>query len=124
MVSDGWVLFEKTAEETAPGELRQLLRSLKMSTSPLPTLTTPMKVKKEEEEMEQEEPGTSKIVETPIYVKLEDNKYEYRCGNYNVTPMRSKYGMDAHIHSVHTKKALLCTFCTFSTYNLDSLNRH
>ena len=25
MVSDGWVLFEKTAEETAPGELRQLL---------------------------------------------------------------------------------------------------
>ena len=23
MVSDGWVLFEKTAEETAPGELRQ-----------------------------------------------------------------------------------------------------
>ena len=24
MVSDGWVLFEKTAEETAPGELRQL----------------------------------------------------------------------------------------------------
>ena len=30
MVSDGWVLFEKTAEETAPGELRQLLRSLKV----------------------------------------------------------------------------------------------
>ena len=73
MVSDGWVLFEKTAEETAPGELRQLLRSLKMSTTPPATPTTPMKVKKEEKEMEQE-PGTSKIVETPIYVKLEDNK--------------------------------------------------
>ena len=123
MVSDGWVLFEKMAEETAPGELRQLLRSLKMSTTPRATPTTPMKVKQEEEAMEQE-PGTSKIVETPIYVKLEDNKYEYRCGNYDVTPMKSKYGMDAHICSVHTKKALLCTFCAFSTYNLDSLNRH
>ena len=115
MVSDGWVLFEKTAEETAPGELRQLLRSLKMSTTPPATPTTPTKVKKEEEEEEKEEemeqePGTSKIVETPIYVKLEDNKYEYRCGNCDITPMRSKYGMDAHICSVHTKKALLCTF--------------
>ena len=72
----------------------------------------------------EQEPGTSKIVETPIYVKLGDNKYEYRCGNCDVTPMRSKYGMDAHIHSVHTKKALLCTCCPFSMYNLDSLNRH
>ena len=112
------------AEETAPGELRQLLRLLKMSTTPLATPTTPMKVKeeKEEEAMEQK-PGISKIVETPIYVKLGNNKYEYWCRNCDVTPMRSKYGMDAHIHSVHTKKALLCTFCPFSTYNLDSLNR-
>ena len=126
MVSDGWVLFETMAEETAPGELRQLLRSLKMSTTPLATTTTPTKVKKEEEEEEEmeQEPGTSKIVETPIYVKLEDNKYEYRCGNCDVTPMKSKYGMDAHIHSVNTKKALLCMLCPFSTYNLDSLNRH
>ena len=87
MVSDGWVLFEKMAEETAPGELRQLLRSLKMSTTPPATPTTPTKVKKEEEEEEEEmeqEPGMSKIVETPVYVKLEDNKYEYRCGNCDV----------------------------------------
>ena len=54
MVSDGWVLFEKMAEETAPGELRQLLRSLKMSTTPP---ATPTKVKKEEEEEEEEEEG-------------------------------------------------------------------
>ena len=115
MVSDGWALFEKMAEETAPGELRQLLRSLKMSTTPPATWTTPTKVKKEEEEeaMEQE-PGTSKIVETPIYVNLRDSKYEYRCGNCDVTPMKSKHGMDAHICSVHTKKALLCQFCAFS----------
>ena len=50
MVSDGWVLFEKTAEETALGELRQLLQSLKMSTTPPATPTTPTKVKQEEEE--------------------------------------------------------------------------
>ena len=124
MVSDGLVLFEKMAERTGPGELRQLLRSLKMSTTPPATTTTPMKVKQEEEEAMEQEPGTSKIVETPIYIKLEDNKYEYRCGNCDVTQMKSKYGMDAHIRSVHTKKALLCTFCAFSTYNLDSLNRH
>ena len=49
MVSDGWVLFEKMAEETAPGKLRQLLRSLKMSTTPPAAPTTPMKVKEEEE---------------------------------------------------------------------------
>ena len=96
------VLFEKTALETAPGELRQLLQSLKMSTTPPATPTTPTKVKKEEEEEEMEqEPGTSKIVEAPIYVKLEDNKYEYRCGNCDVTPMKSKYGMDAHPQCAH-----------------------
>ena len=70
------------AEETAPGELRQLLRPMKMSTTPPATPTTPKKVKEEkEDEVMEQEPGTSKIVETPIYVKLGDNKYEYRCGN-------------------------------------------
>ena len=110
MVSDGWVLFKKMAEETAPGELSQLLRSLKMSTTPPAAPTTPMKVKEEEEEAMEQEPGTSKIVETPIYVKLEDNKYEYRCRNCDVTPMKSKHGMDAHIRSVHTKRP--CCVCS------------
>ena len=95
-----------------------------MSTTPPATPTTPTKIKEEKEEAMEEENGTSKIVETPIYVKLGDNKYEYRCGNCDVTPMKSKYGMDANICSVHTKKALVCTFCPFSTYNLDSLNKH
>ena len=58
------------AEETAPGELRQ--QSLKMSTTPpaTPTIPTKMKEEKEEEEAMEEEPGTSKIVEMAIYVKL------------------------------------------------------
>ena len=124
MVYEGWTLFEKTAEETAPGELWQLLRSLKMTTTPPPTPTKMKEEKEVGEEQMEEEPGPSKIVEKPIYVKLGGDKYEYRCGNCDVTPMRSKHGMDAHIRSVHTKNALLCTFCPFSTYNLDSLNRH
>ena len=96
------------AEETAPGELKQQL--LKMSTTPpaTPTTLTKMKEEKKEEEAMEEEPGTSKIVEMPIYVKLGDNKYEYRCGNCDVTPMKSKYGMDAHICNIHTQKAGDC----------------
>ena len=47
-----------------------------------------MKEQKEQEEAMKEEPGTSKIVEMQIYVKLWDNKYEYRCGNCDVTPMK------------------------------------
>ena len=112
LVADGWALFQKMGEETALGELQQLLCSLKISTTPLTTPTTLTKLKKEkEEEQMEEEPGTSKIVEIPIYIKLGDNKYEYRCGNCDVTPMKSKYRIDSHICSVHTKKALLCTFC-------------
>ena len=41
----------------------------------------------------------------------------------DIAPKKSKSGMDAHIRSVHTKKALLCSFCAFSMYNFDSLNR-
>ena len=35
-----------------------------------PTTLTKVKEEKEEEEAMEQEPGTSKIVETPIYVKL------------------------------------------------------
>ena len=122
MVADGWALFEQTCEETAPGELRQLLRSLKMTTTPTPP-ATPTK----DEQMEDtsaEAPAPAKILESPIYVNLGGGKYEYKCGNCDYPPMKSKRGMDAHIRSVHIKTALLCTFCPFSTYNIDSLNRH
>ena len=54
MVYEGWALFEKTAEETAPGELRQLLRSLKMTTTP-PLTPTKMKEEKEEGEEQMED---------------------------------------------------------------------
>ena len=50
MVCEGWALFKKIAEETAPGELWQLLCSLKMTTTPPPT---PTKMKEEKEEGEE-----------------------------------------------------------------------
>ena len=124
MVAEGWALFEQTCEETAPGELRQLLRSLKMSTTPTPPPTPTKDKPMEGTSGEAPAPAPVKILESPIYVNLGGGKYEYKCGNCDTTPMKSKRGMDAHIRSVHTKTALLCTFCPFSTYNIDSLNRH
>ena len=70
MVYEGWVLFEKTIEETAPAELWQLLPSLKMTTTPPLTPTKMREEKAEGEEPMEDEPGPSKIVEKQIYVKL------------------------------------------------------
>ena len=91
---------------------------------------TPVKQEmKEEQEQEPMDVGAVKsddvIIEKPIHISLGGGEtVEYRCGNCDITPTRSKAGMDAHIRSVHTKKALLCSFCAFSMYNFDSLNRH
>ena len=64
------------------------------------------------------------IVEKLIHVSFGGQTVEYRCCNCDIAPKKSKAGMEAHIQSVHTKKALLCSVCAFSTYNFDSLNRH
>ena len=127
LVTQGWVAFEKMCTEVGVGELPQLLQYVKTHTTPTPT-ATPVK---EEEVKEEEEPmdvGPVKkeeaIVEKPIHVSFGGQTVEYRCGNCDIAPKKSKSGMDAHIRSVHTKKALLCSFCAFSTSNFDSLNRH
>ena len=70
------------------------------------------------------DPGASGFIETPIMIKLGPHQYQYKCRNCDIAPRATKHAMDAHIHSVHTKKALLCSFCHFSTYNMDSLQRH
>ena len=122
MVAQGWAAFEKTCTEVGVGELPQLLQYVKTHTTPTPT-ATPVK----EEEEEPMDVGVKKeeaIVEKPIHVSFGGQTVEYRCGNCDIAPKKSKSGMDAHIRSVHTKKALLCSFCAFSTYNFDSLNRH
>ena len=132
MVAEGWTLFEKTCEEVGPGELPQLLRQLKSATTPTPASpgpgpSTPVKEERmEEEEIKQladEGVSGSRFIETLIMIKLGPREYIYKCGNCDIAP-RTKRAIDAHICSVHTKKALLCSFCHFSTYNMDSLQRH
>ena len=122
MVAQGWVAFERMCTEVGVGELPQLLQYVKTNTRHIPT-ATPVK----EEEEEPMDVGVKKeeaIVEKPIHVSFGGQTVEYRCGNCDIAPKKSESGMDAHIQSVHTKKALLCSFCAFSTYNFDSLNRH
>ena len=122
MVAQGWAAFERMCTEVGVGEIPQLLQYVKTHTTPTQTATL---VKEEEEELR--DVGVKKeeaIMEKPIHVSFGGQTVEYRCGNCDIAPKKSKSGMDAHIRSVHTKKALLCSFCAFSTYNFDSLNRH
>ena len=126
MVSEGWTLFEHICEEVGPGELPQLLRQLKGAMTPTPTPgPSPVKTEPMEEEGEVKQLadlGASGLIEMPIMMKLGPHQYTYKCGNCDIAP-RTKCAIDAHICSVHPKKALLCS-CHFSMYNMDSLQRH
>ena len=131
LVYEGWKSFEETCSEVGVGELPQLLRYLKMATTPTPTPTpTKMEAKEQAEEMEagagaESTPGTSgQFIEKPIHISVGGITNMYKCGNCDITPKRSRMGMDSHICAAHTKKALVCSFCPFSTYNMDSLQRH
>ena len=125
-MAEGWTLFEHMCEEVGPGEFPQLLRQLKGATTPTPgPESSPMKTEpmEEGEVKSAADPGMSAFIEMPIMIKLGPREYIYKCGNCNIAP-RTKHAIDAQIRSVHTKKALLCSFCHFSTYNMDSLQRH
>ena len=119
-----WALFEKTAEEMAPGELWQLLPSLKMTTTPPPTPTKMKEEKEEGEERMEDEPGPSKRLEKPIYVKLWGTSTSTDVVTVMLPQCDQNMGW-MHTSTVCTqRRPLLCMFCPFSTYNLDSLNRH
>ena len=140
MVQSGWAMFEEGCSEAGPGELPQLLRSLKMATTPP---ATPVKTMMEEVEKkmpppqspaspsQSPSPSVSSSVPTsdnPVMVKVEGEGgkvvYKYGCPYCHMPIMRSRRGMDAHIRQSHTFKPFLCSFCDFTSYNLDSLNRH
>ena len=130
-MAEDWAKFKKVCMEVGAGELPQLLQYVKSHMTPTPTSTPMTPVKQEMKEEEPMDVGAIKteVIEKPlieklIHISLGGKTVEYRCGNCNITPTRSKSGMDAHIRNVHTKKALLCSFCAFSTYNFDLLNRH
>ena len=73
MVYEGWKSFEETCSEVGVGELSQLLRYLKMTTTPTPT-PTKMEAKEEVEEKEEavaSTPGTSgEFIEKPIHISV------------------------------------------------------
>ena len=96
MVAQGWAAFERTCMEVGVGQLPQLLQYMKTHTTPTPTATP---VKEEEEEL-MDVGGVKKeraIVENPIQVSFGGQTVEYRCGNCDIAPKKSKSGMDAHI---------------------------
>ena len=79
---------------------------------------TPVKqeIKEEEEEMDVEvkaEMVEKPLVEKPIHISLGGKTVEYRCGNCDITPTRSKSGMDAHIRSVHKEGSVVLLLCIF-----------
>ena len=91
MVYEGWKSFEETCSEVVMGELPQLLRYLKMATTPTPT-PTPTKMEAKEEAEEKEEaaastPGTSgEFIEKPIHISVGGRTKMYKCGNCDITP--------------------------------------
>ena len=141
MVQSGWAMFEEGCSEAGPGELPQLLRSLRMATTPP---ATPVKTMMEEVEKKMPPPQSTSPVpsrspspyvsssvptsDDPVMVKVEVEGgkvvYKYGCPYCHMPIMRSRCGMDAHICQSHTFKPFLCSFCDFTSYNLDSLNRH
>ena len=132
-MAEGWAAFEQTCKEVGAGELPQLLRYVRMATTPTPTATpTPTKFETKQEEMDVEAtamtsadlPKISEFIEKSIHISVGGKTKMYMCGNCDITPTRSRMGMDSHIHAVHTKKALVCSFYSFSTYNMDSLQQH
>ena len=125
MVSDGWAAFENACANAGPGELPQLLRSLKGKTL-TPIKQEPMDVSHKVNGTSQNmSPSTQQpICKTPIAIRLEGHKYQYRCGNCDIALTATSQAMDVHIRAVHTKKAFLCSYCDFTTYNLGSMQRH
>ena len=129
LVAKGWASFEKTCSEVGMGELPQLLQYVKTATTPTPTGTpmTPVKIEGEEEEEMDTQLSTSEetgvIYEKQIHVTVGGRPNSTNVPTA-ISPQKHLTSMDSHIHAVHTKKALVCSFCGFSTYNMDSLQRH
>ena len=126
-------------EESGPGELPQLMRSLQHHLgTPVPTPTpTPMNAEGGAEggaEVKVEAPspapscsneGSGFLTPIPFKFVTEEGRdtFHYRCPQCDHV-RATRRGMDSHIRSTHSLTPFLCSFCEFSSYNLDSLNRH
>ena len=127
MVAEGWATFENAFAEAGPEELPQLLRLLKGMTSPPPQPLPTKPVKAEQMEVDPVTPDKltpPPICKSPVVIKLEGHKYQFKCGNCDVPPTATSRAMDAHTRALHTKKAFLCSYCDFTIYNLDLMQHH
>ena len=98
-MAEGWAAFEQTCKEVGAGELPQLLRYVKMATTPTPT-PTPSKYETKQEEMDVEAtamtsadpPKIGEFTEKPIHISVGGRTKMYKCGNCNIiwTPI---YGL-------------------------------
>ena len=86
-MAEGWAAFEQTCKEVGAGELPQLLRYVRMATTPIPNTTptptpTPTKFETKEEEMDVEATATTsadlpkigEFIEKPIHISVGENK--------------------------------------------------
>ena len=132
-IAEGWELFEEAYQEADPGDLPQLLRSLKGMSKPMPS---PMPMEVIEAGAPAIPGGKVTPVPSPSLVKQEpqvqsegpvvilvDGKRKWSCPQCEVI-MGSKNGCDAHIRWLHTEKALVCALCSYSNYNVDCMHRH
>ena len=109
MVEQGWDLFEEAVKDAGSGDLLQLLRSIKMMTTPPPATPPPkMDVSEVTPSPVKKEPGTRG---EPVYVKV-GGKVHYSCPQCNkVTGL--KYGCDAHIRVCIQEKPLCVPIAGF-----------
>ena len=109
------------------GRTATITEITKRNDDPLPQLVPTTPVKAEQMEVDPVDPEKlmpPSICESPVVIKLEGHKYQFKCGNCDVPLTVTSCVVDAHIRAVHTKKAFLCSHCDFTTYNLDSMQHH
>ena len=152
MVAEAWGLFEEAVAEAGPGDLPNILRSLKATlakpprtpavtvkvegpaTEMMPPPATPPPATPPRDTTVMEQAGsraTTPLATTPVLFKFKKEEggkvtYKYGCPvpACEHPVMASKYGMDAHIREKHTFEPHLCAFCNFTSFNLDSVMRH
>ena len=97
MVAEGWELFDQAVEEAGAGDLPQLLRSLKVMTTPQPTTPPPMDFTLGAPSQTTPSPSPVKKEHStePLLIRVE-GKIKYSCPQCDKV-ITSKNGCDAHI---------------------------
>ena len=130
MVSEGWATFENACAKAEPGELPQLLHSLKGKMTPSPPCSIVRPIKQDPMDVDHQINGTTQqkspapIWETPIAVPLEGHKYQLGMKIVILHQWQLLMQWMLTFEQSITKKAFLYSYCDFTTYNLDSIQRY